>query len=437
VGSVRRLVHAGEARRAGAAHSALRTGVRPAAPFAGYGLDGACLPPAHDAGAAGDAPNALAASAPLPDDDDAAVVGVAWHDAAGEHVTTARLTVICDGMFSVLRPKLSAGVPRTVSYFCGLLLAHAPGAPPVPYPQRGHVVMADPSPVLLYQISSTETRLLADVPAAVIEGAAASAAAGDDNGDGGDDIAAARAAALRSHFERTIVPQLPAASRGAVLAALAAQEPVVMPCKQLAAAPSSRAGAVLLGDSWNMRHPLTGGGMTVALRDVEALRGALAGADLRGAAAPVSAGLQARLAAFAARRASHAATINILANALHRVMSAPASDDGRRARLRAACIEYMGLGGPFSAGPVGLLSGLTPRPTVLILHFVAVALHATARALLPLPTPARARAGYDLLHVACIILMPLLAAERIAGWSSPALLAAVDAVFPWKGKVLE
>jgi len=427
---VRRLVHAGEARQAGAAHSALRTGVRPPAPFAGYAADGACLPPA--AGAAAPADALAAAAAPLPADDAAAVVGVAWHDAAGEHVTTARLTVICDGMFSVLRPKLSAGVPRTVSYFCGLLLAHAPGAPPVPYPRRGHVVMADPSPVLLYQISSTETRLLADVPAAVIEGAAAAGGAGDDG-----DIAAARAAALRGHFERTIVPQLPAASRAAVLAALAAQEPVVMPCKQLAAAPSTRAGAVLLGDSWNMRHPLTGGGMTVALRDVEALRGALAGADLRGAAAPVSAGLQARLAAFAARRASHAATINILANALHRVMSAPASDDGRRARLRAACIEYMGLGGPFSAGPVGLLSGLTPRPTVLILHFVAVALHATARALLPLPTPARARAGYDLLHVACIILMPLLAAERIAGWSSPALLAAVDAVFPWKGKVLE
>ncbi|KAM6489222.1 Squalene epoxidase domain containing protein [Amanita muscaria] len=31
-------------------------------------------------------------------------------------------------------------------------------------------------------------------------------------------------------------------------------------------------GVVLLGDSWNMRHPLTGGGMTVALHDVVQLR---------------------------------------------------------------------------------------------------------------------------------------------------------------------
>ena len=31
---------------------------------------------------------------------------------------------------------------------------------------------------------------------------------------------------------------------------------------------STKAGVMLLGDSWNMRHPLTGGGMTVALNDV-------------------------------------------------------------------------------------------------------------------------------------------------------------------------
>lgn len=31
-------------------------------------------------------------------------------------------------------------------------------------------------------------------------------------------------------------------------------------------------GAILLGDSWNMRHPLTGGGMTVVLNDIVILR---------------------------------------------------------------------------------------------------------------------------------------------------------------------
>lgn len=36
--------------------------------------------------------------------------------------------------------------------------------------------------------------------------------------------------------------------------------------------PLSKKGVILLGDSWNMRHPLTGGGMTVALNDVVYLR---------------------------------------------------------------------------------------------------------------------------------------------------------------------
>jgi squalene monooxygenase len=35
---------------------------------------------------------------------------------------------------------------------------------------------------------------------------------------------------------------------------------------------NSKEGAILIGDSWNMRHPLTGGGMTVALHDVVVLR---------------------------------------------------------------------------------------------------------------------------------------------------------------------
>lgn len=35
--------------------------------------------------------------------------------------------------------------------------------------------------------------------------------------------------------------------------------------RSMPAAPSTTPGALLLGDSFNMRHPLTGGGMTVAL----------------------------------------------------------------------------------------------------------------------------------------------------------------------------
>lgn len=42
--------------------------------------------------------------------------------------------------------------------------------------------------------------------------------------------------------------------------------------RSMPANPCPTPGAVLLGDAFNMRHPLTGGGMTVALSDVVVLR---------------------------------------------------------------------------------------------------------------------------------------------------------------------
>ena len=142
--------------------------------------------------------------------------------------------------------------------------------------------------------------------------------------------------------------------------------------------------------------------------------------------------IAAALLPFSQLRAGHASTINVLANALHRVFTRPPTDDGSRARLRAACIDYLSLGGACTAGPVGLLSGLTPKPGVLVLHFFSVALHATRRAVFPFPTPASLRAGYDLIRIACVIIMPLLVAERVPFMSSAPVCAVTNAVFPWK-----
>ncbi|MCI43861.1 squalene monooxygenase-like, partial [Trifolium medium] len=41
------------------------------------------------------------------------------------------------------------------------------------------------------------------------------------------------------------------------------------------ASPYPTPGALLMGDAFNMRHPLTGGGMTVALSDIVVLRNLL------------------------------------------------------------------------------------------------------------------------------------------------------------------
>lgn len=40
--------------------------------------------------------------------------------------------------------------------------------------------------------------------------------------------------------------------------------------------------------------------------------------------------------------------------------------------MRQACFDYLSLGGIYSAGPISLLSGLNPKPSVLVMHFFMV-----------------------------------------------------------------
>jgi squalene monooxygenase len=302
---------------------------------------------------------------------------------------------------------------ETTSYFVGLVLHHEAGTCPLPYPRHGHVVLAAPNPVLLYQISSTETRILVDVPAPL------------PNPEDGS---------LQKYLLEVVTHQLPVGARSLFEDAVKTQNADVCANKRMPAQPFTRQHAVAVGDSWNMRHPLTGGGMTVALKDVCSLWQHLRGVDLMDTAA-VTAAMQ----KHASARTEHASTINVLANALHGVFTNPAgvkgaaSGDGTRARLREACMRYLSLGGAYSAGPVGLLAGLTAKPWVLVAHFFAVALYAVKHALLPYPTFTSLQQAYDLLRVACIIIMPLLTAEHATVLSWAPVQWLIHAAFPWKG----
>ena len=40
--------------------------------------------------------------------------------------------------------------------------------------------------------------------------------------------------------------------------------------------------------------------------------------------------------------------------------------------MRQACFDYLSLGGIYSSGPIALLSGLCPSPSVLVMHFFMV-----------------------------------------------------------------
>lgn len=76
----------------------------------------------------------------------------------------------------------------------------------------------------------------------------------------------------QNHILTNIVPQLPASLHPAIHTALSKDRLRRMPNTFLSpieqGGPHTKEGIILLGDAWNMRHPLTGGGMTVALADV-------------------------------------------------------------------------------------------------------------------------------------------------------------------------
>lgn len=361
--------------------------------------------------------------------DPSRVVGVLWADKdhpQHKFTSLAPLTVIADGNFSGLRRGIHTYSPKVISNFCGLILEHPAydkpedNTTPLPYPHNGHVILVRPSPVLFYQISKTETRVLVDVPKLP----------NDDK-------------ALRNYFLEVVAPQLPEKLRESFIKAAKTQEPICMQNRALPGSVPLKKGVVMIGDTLNMRHPLTGGGMTVALKDVELFSKCLRTISLAtGTSSQSSTALYDETSVdeaidlFHHVRKGHAATVNILANALYRVFSSPLEDDGRRKQLRDACVAYMSAGGVLAAGPVGLLSGITPKPSVLVSHFFAVAFHALYLAFGTFPTPGRFLLSYKILHVACCIIMPMLEVEQTTFLSSKPLLVITNILFPWRGREL-
>jgi len=147
----------------------------------------------------------------------------------------------------------------------------------------------------MYQISTTETRILVDIP-----GKLPSVSTG----------------ALRSYLEKTIYPQLPATAQKPFLRALETDRLRSMPNSFLPPSTSSELGIIVLGDAMNMRHPLTGGGMTVALNDVVYLRDMLKGDVTKDQEVTMV-----QMELFFWKRKELSAVINILAQALYALFS--------------------------------------------------------------------------------------------------------------------
>ncbi|KAJ3597404.1 hypothetical protein NHX12_000931 [Muraenolepis orangiensis] len=263
----------------------------------------------------------------------------------------AGLTVVADGCFSKFRKSLVPGKARTSSHFVGCIMKDCPQFKA----NHAELVLANPSPVLIYQISSSDTRVLVDI-----------------RGDLPRD--------LTGYMVERVYPQLPV----------------------------NKPGVLLLGDAYNMRHPLTGGGMSVALNDVQLWRRRLRDIpDLY----DDSIMLQAKKNFHWERKSSHSFVVNVLAQALYELFAA--TDDSLH-ELRKACFQYFQLGGECVNGPIGLLSVLSPKPLTLIGHFFAVAMYAIyvnfkSESWITKPR-ALVKSG-AILYSACTVLFPLIYSE--------------------------
>ncbi|KAK5308609.1 Squalene epoxidase [Exophiala xenobiotica] len=256
------------------------------------------------------------------------------------------LTVVCDGYASKFRKSYIHHTPRVKSKFWGMELIDCQ----IPTTHHGNVVLGDNSPVLLYQIGSHETRVLVDVP----EGLPSASTA-----NGG----------VKGHLQNVVLPSLPKTVQPSFKAALEQGNLRSMPNSFLPPSTNKTPGLAILGDALNMRHPLTGGGMTVALNDVVLVSELLSPEnvpDLYDTQAVLK-----QLRAFHWRRKVITSIVNILAQALYSLFAA---DAWQLKYLQKGCFRYFQLGGKRVSEPVGLLGAVIHQPFVLFYHFFSVAL---------------------------------------------------------------
>lgn len=309
------------------------------------------------------------------------VLGVQYRDKETGDVKEVRapLTVVADGVFSKFRKDLISGQVKVSSHFVGCILKDSPQFKA----HHAELVLANPSPVLIYQISSTETRVLVDIRGEMPKN-------------------------LKEYMLENILPQLPEHLKDPFHYAVENDRLRTMPASFLPPTPVNKKGVLLLGDAYNMRHPLTGGGMSVVLNDVKIWRDLLQDLPDLSEHSQV---LKAKQQFYWSRRKSHSFVVNVLAQALYELFAA--TDDSLY-QLRRACFNYFKLGGECVAGPIGLLSVLSPRPMLLIGHFFAVAFYAVYFCFKSEPWLTKPRAvirSSAVLYRACSVIFPLIYSE--------------------------
>ncbi|EPX74354.1 squalene monooxygenase Erg1 [Schizosaccharomyces octosporus yFS286] len=253
----------------------------------------------------------------------------------------APLTLVCDGCFSKFRKSFVDHPIQITDHFLGLVLTN----PGFPVPGRGHVILSDIAPMVIYPISHTEARILINYPGKNLPSS---------------DV-------LKQYVLEKCVPRMPESLRPSLKAAVHNDRLRSMPNQFLPPSINRTKGLILVGDSNNMRHPLTGGGMTVCFHDAYLLSRFIAPnvvPDLYDYDNVIS-----QTNKLHWKRKGYSFVINVLSIALYKLF---APKNRYMQALRNGCIEYFLRGGSCIEGPVRLLGGLDHSPSHLLFHFYAV-----------------------------------------------------------------
>ncbi|KAF4548763.1 Squalene epoxidase-like protein [Elsinoe fawcettii] len=314
------------------------------------------------------------------------ILGVEATTKGGKDYFFGHLTIAADGYASKFRKEFIHKTPVVKSKFWGLELIDAD----LPMPNHGHVILGDGTPVLLYQIGTHETRALVDIPEGLT-------------------TASVKNGGVKGHLRNVVLPNLPESVKPSFEAALEKDRLRSMPNSWLPPTVNRTPGMVILGDAMNMRHPLTGGGMTVALNDAVLLSELLhpsvvpqlENTDL----------VLKQMKRFHWQRKDLTSVINILAQALYSLFAA---DDSQLKALQMGCFRYFQMGGQCIDGPVGLLAGIIRQPFVLFYHFFAVALYSiwiylsSSSVLL---VPVKLFGSLGIFWKACVVIFPYIFSE--------------------------
>ncbi|WP_262964220.1 FAD-dependent monooxygenase [Methylobacter psychrophilus] len=265
------------------------------------------------------------------------IIGVSYRESLTSEIKSiyAPLTITSDGFFSNFRVDLSNNKKTVTSYFIGLILKDCK----MPFPKHGHVFLSGPTPFICYPISNYEVRLLIDFP--------------------GDQLP--RKLLLQAHLDANVTPYIPQCMLKSYEQAIQEGGFKVMPNHYMAAKPIIRKGAVMLGDALNMRHPLTGGGLTAVFSDIQILSAHLLvmpdfnNTDL----------IHEKIEAYYRDRQYANANLNVLANALYGVMS--------NDLLKTAVFKYLQCGGANAQESIAILAGLNRNHYSLIKQFFFLA----------------------------------------------------------------